>query len=131
MLGVEQRLVDARGFSRLGMARVTGFLAHDYLAFVSLRHLSRPVQHKADQELVLFRDSKMMTLVTVERFVLALGPAVVGWLHQVAADAEFGIILSEIVEFVRYETAAENYYHDKRNDKQFRFQGNRLFQPVP
>jgi len=53
--------------------------------------------------------------------MFTLCPAVVGRLHQMTADAEFGIVLGEIVEFVRDKTAAENDNRDQCNDKNLRF----------
>ena len=89
-----------------GMALVAVFLADDDRALVPLGHLGGPVQHEADQELVLLGDGQMMAIMAVELLVLALRPAVVGRLHQVAADAELGIVLGKIIELVGNETAA-------------------------
>jgi hypothetical protein len=119
MLGVKQRFVDPLGLAfRVALVAVF-FTDNDFT--MPLRNDVRPVQYKADQQVVHLRDREMMAIMTVEIFVLALGPRVEGRLHEMTANAEFGVILGKIVEPVRYITAAGNDEGYKSYDEKFCF----------
>jgi hypothetical protein len=71
-----------------------------------------------------------MAIMAVELLMLALGPCVVRRLHQMAANAEFWIVLSKIIKLVCHKTAAGDYHQDECYDKYLGFQGNRFLEPV-
>jgi len=129
VFGVEQGFVDPGRFA-FGVALVAVFRVHDDLPFMALGHRVWTLQHKADQQLVLFQDREVMTVMTVELLMLALRPAVVCRLHQMAADTELGIVLSKIVKFEGDKSAAENDDQEQCDNKQFCLQGHRLFQSI-
>ncbi len=79
----------------------------DYFA-VSVGDGCRPVQDKGDQKLVLFWDCQVMTVMTIYIFMHAFSPCVIRRLHQMAAHAEFWIILSEIIKLVRDYSATDH-----------------------
>ena len=99
------------------MTLIAVFRAYDDLAFMTLGNAVRTLQYEADQQLVLFDDREMMTVMAVECLVLALRPAVVGRLHQVTTDAELGIVLSKIIKFKSNKPAAEHNDEEKRYDQ--------------
>jgi len=70
MLGMENGFVNF--FARaLGMTFVAHLLTNDDLSMPS-RDRVRPVEHKADEQLVLLRNCQMMALMTAECFMFAL-----------------------------------------------------------
>jgi len=69
-----------------------------------------------------------MTVMAVELLMLALRPAVVCRLHQMAADAELGIVLGKIVKFEGDKSTAENDDQEQGDNKQLCLQGHRLLQ---
>jgi hypothetical protein len=90
----------------------------------------RTMQHETDQELVLFRNGEVMALMAVQGLVLALRPAVISRLHQVAAHAELGIILSEVIKLIRDKTTTTDDDEQQRCDNQFCPQGNWLLETL-
>jgi hypothetical protein len=70
-----------------------------------------------------------MTIMAVESFVFTLGPAVIGRLHEMAANTEFGIVLGKIVELIGNVAAAAHDDEDERRNEHLGLQGNGLFQP--
>src|SRR5512143_2012113 len=108
------------------MTLVAVFRAYDDLPFMTFRNRVWPVKHKTDEELVLFGNRKMVTFMAIQCFMFTLCPAVVGGLHKMTADTKFGIVLGEIVKFVRNKTASEDDNRDQRKDKKLRFQCDRF-----
>jgi len=129
VFGMEEGFVDPGRFT-LGVALVAVFRVHDDLPFMAFGHRGRTLQHEADQQLVLFHDREVMTVMTVELLMLALRPAVVCRLHQMAADTELGVVLSKIVKFEGHKSAAEDDDQEQGDNKQLRLQGHRLLQPL-
>ncbi len=71
------------------------------------------MENKTNEQLVLLWDSEMMTFMTVQFFVFALRPAVIGRLHQVTSDAKFRVVLGEIIKLVSNKTTAANNDKDE------------------
>ena len=127
VFGVEQGFVDPGRFA-FGVALVAVFRVHDDLPFMTFGHRGWTLQYEADQQLVLFHDREVMTVMTVELLMLALRPAVVCRLHQMAADTELWIVLSKIVKFEGDKSAAEDDDQEQCDNKHLCLQGHRLLQ---
>jgi len=117
MLGMEQRFIDLPSLASGCMALTAVFLRNNDLSLMALRHAGWTLQHKTDQKLVLFGNRQVMAIMAVKLLMFALRPAVIGRLHQVATDAELGIVLSKVVKFVRNETAAPNDDQQQKDDQ--------------
>jgi hypothetical protein len=129
MFGMEKRFVDPLSLP-LRVALIAILLAHDHLALVPFGNSRRPMQYEADQELVLFRDSQMMAVMTVQGLMFALRPTIISRLHQVTAHAELWIILREIVKLICDKTSAEYNDENKGTDEQLCSQRDRLLETI-
>jgi hypothetical protein len=69
-----------------------------------------------------------MTVMAIELFMLAFRPAVICRLHQVAANAELGIVLGKIVKLKGNKSTAKNDDQKQYDYKQFCLQRHRLLQ---
>ena len=127
VLGVEQGFVDP-GSLAFCVALIAVFGVHDDLPFMTLGHRGRTLQHEADQQLVLLHDREVMTVMTVELLMLALCPAIVCRLHQMATDAELRIVLGKIVKLEGDKSAAEYNDQEQCDNEQLCLQGHRLLQ---
>jgi hypothetical protein len=129
MLGMEKRLIDVLCLA-LGMTLIAAFLAYDDLTFVPLGDLGRPVEHKADEQLVLLGNRQVMAVVAIQRLVFALRPAVVSRLHEMAPYAEFRIVLGKIIKLVCNKTAAADDNEKQDSNEQLCFQRQRFFETI-
>jgi hypothetical protein len=117
---VEERFIDLTALSACRMALSAVFLAEDDMLFMTLGHGSRAFKYIADQQLVLLYDGQVMAVMAVKLLVLALCPAVVCRLHQMAANAELRIILSKIVKLESNEPAPADNDQQQADDQQLR-----------
>lgn len=88
---------------------------------VSVGYFCRAVEDKTDQKLVLLGNGKMMTVMAVEILMLTGCPGIIGRLHEVAADAEFRIVLGKVIEFKGNDAASDNHGEKKDGYNNFPF----------
>lgn len=81
----------------LPVAFNTVFPRHYYLS-MSWWNRGGSIKDKVYKEFILLRDAQVMAFMTVYSCMLALLPGCKGWFHQMAAYAEFGIILCEVIK---------------------------------